>query len=92
MTDSLALLESFVGPADGATRLLIHPRCTKMIEAFQNYRRAKKDGQLLDRPKDPQHPSEDMIDALRGGLRAHYPDGRTTPQTNLRLVPGKRAI
>ena len=81
MADGLALLESFISPADGTPRLLVHPRCTALIRALQCYRRAKRAGQWLDRPADPQHPHEDLVDALRGGLKAHYPEGRTAQST-----------
>jgi hypothetical protein len=76
VADSLALLESFISPSVGSSQLLVHPRCVGLTEALQCYRRAKRAGQWLDRPEDPQHPFEDLIDALRGGLRAHYPEGR----------------
>ncbi len=85
VNDGLALLESFVNPADGMTRLKIHPRCKPTVIAFQNYRRARRGGQLMDYPEDPQHPFEDLIDALRGGLRNHFPEGRR-PQSKLRRV------
>jgi hypothetical protein len=68
VADSLALLESLVTPADGATRLQVHPRCVRLIAAFGNYRRARRDGQWIDKPEDPQHPHEDLMDALRGGV------------------------
>jgi len=91
VSDSLALLESFINPADGQIpQLLIHPRCKATIEALQCYRRAKRGGQLLDEPADPQHPYEDLVDALRGGLKAHYPNGRIpTPKPMLRVKAGK---
>jgi hypothetical protein len=76
VADGLALLESFLNPADGRSRLLIHPRCFSLIAALQSYRRAKRGGQWMDRPEDPQHPHEDVVDALRGGLRAEFPEGR----------------
>lgn len=78
VSDSLALLESFIAPSVGQPQLLVHPRCEDLIRALQAYRRAKRAGQWLDRPEDPQHPHEDLVDALRGGLRAHYPEGRIT--------------
>lgn len=68
--DSLATLEALVDPAQGEPRLTIHPRCRHLIAAFQGYERAQLRGQWLDRPKDPCHPHEDLIDALRGGLYA----------------------
>lgn len=74
--DGLALLESFVQPADGVPRLILNPRCKATLFALQSYRRARRDGQWGDAPQDPQHPHEDLVDALRGGLVTHYPEGR----------------
>ena len=76
VADGLSLLESFAHPADGRPRLLIHPRCTATIAAMQSYRRAKRGGQWQDYPEDPQHPHEELVDSLRGGLRTCYPEGR----------------
>ena len=57
--------------------LLVHPRCETLISAFQNYSRARgPGGAWLDTPADPQHPHEDVMDALRGGVRDRFPDGR----------------
>jgi hypothetical protein len=56
--------------------LLIHPRCVHLKAAFQNYLRARRGGEWLDEPADPQHPHEDLIDALRGGVRDRFPEGR----------------
>ena len=93
VSDGLALIESFVSPADGVPRFTVHPRCTGLIRAFQNYRRAKRVGQWQDYPQDPQHPHEDLMDALRGGLRLCYPQGRV-PLTNpaLSRVPARRVF
>jgi hypothetical protein len=57
--------------------LVIHPRCVKLKAAFQNYAR-KRTGRSdwLDEPADPQHPHEDLMDALRGGVRDRFPEGR----------------
>jgi hypothetical protein len=70
VVDGLALVEGFVQSADGTVRLKIHPRCKGLIAAFQGYTRAKRSGQWQDYPEDPQHPHEDLMDALRGGLVA----------------------
>ena len=75
VADGLALIESFLRPADGGTRLLVHPRCQDTIRAFQDYRRARRGGQWTDQPEDPQHPHEELMDALRGGLRVPLPRG-----------------
>ncbi|MEO6808395.1 MAG: hypothetical protein ABI353_04715 [Isosphaeraceae bacterium] len=88
--DGLALLESFVQPADGVPRLILNPRCKATLFAFQSYRRMRRDGQWGDAPQDPQHPHEDLIDALRGGLVTHFPEGRfsrpSLPRVHARKV------
>lgn len=89
--DGLAMIESFVQPADGLPRLSIHPRCVSLIQAMQNYRRAKWGGQWQDEPADPQHPFEDLIDAFRGGLRVYYPNGRC-PESSLPRISARRVF
>lgn len=84
--DGLALIESFV--AVEPPGLLIHPRCTHLIDAFNNYKRAKRGGQWIDRPEDPQHPYEDLMDALRGGLMDKFPEGRR-PAPSFRRVSAR---
>jgi phage terminase large subunit-like protein len=55
--------------------LVIHPRCTALKAAFLNYaRRRTAHGDWLDEPADPQHPHEDVMDALRGGVRDRFPE------------------
>jgi hypothetical protein len=88
VADGLALLDSFISPSVGDPQLLVHPRCESLICALQSYRRAKRAGQWLDKPEDPQHPHEDLVDALRGGVRARYPEGRT-PKSNWTFVNAK---
>jgi len=57
--------------------LLIHPRCLALKTALQNYARKRSPGgDWLDDPADPQHPHEDLVDALRGGVRDRFPEGR----------------
>ena len=66
--------------------LLIHPRCLALKSALQNYcRKRTGGGEWLDEPADPQHPHEDLIDALRGGVRDRFPEGRIE-QPQLRTV------
>jgi hypothetical protein len=91
VADGLALVESFVQPADGPPRLRIHPRCRPMIRAMADYRRAKRGGQWQDYPEDPQHPQEDLVDALRGGLRVCFPDGRA-PAATLPRVQARKVL
>lgn len=70
VSDGLELIESMLCPADGKARLKVHPRCRSLTNAFGNYRRAKRQDQWTDKPEDPQHPFEDVMDSLRGGLKA----------------------
>ena len=74
VTDGLGLIESFVSVDPPA--LTVHPRCQHLIEAFANYKRTKRSGQFIDRPEEPQHPYEETMDALRGGLVDKFPNGR----------------
>lgn len=67
---SLDNVEQLLNPIGGEPRLLLHPRCNRLVDAFASYKRAKKQDQWVDWPEDPQHPAEDLIDALRGGLHA----------------------
>ena len=87
--DSLSLLESFISV--DPPELLIHPRCQHLINAFANYRRAQRQKQWIDRPVDPQHPYEDLIDALRGGLCDRFPEGRR-PEPKLVRRPASRVF
>lgn len=91
VADSLALVDSFLQPADGRSRLLIHPRCTALASALAGYRRARRGGQWQDYPEDPQHPHEDVVDALRGGLKALFPEGRNLT-VSLPRVSARRVI
>lgn len=91
VADGLALIESFVNPADGRSRLTVHPRCEATIRSMENYRRAKRGGQMQDYPMDPQHPHEDVVDALRGGLRCYFPNGRCS-QPLLARVPARQVF
>ena len=91
VADGLALVDSFVTPASGPPRLLVHPRCTATIRALRSYRRAKRAGQWQEYPEDPQHPSEDLVDAIRGGLRSLWPAGRT-PDPGFRQMQASRVI
>jgi hypothetical protein len=76
VTNGLATLEALVRSADGGVHLQIHPRCVRLNQAMQSYVRAKRGGQWQDYPQDPQHPHEDLVDALRGGVAVELPRGR----------------
>ena len=84
VADGLSLVEGFVQAADGTVRLKIHPRCKALVAAFQGYTRAKRAGQWQDYPEDPQHPHEDLMDALRGGLVAGNNEQRVMTPAELR--------
>lgn len=71
----LGLIESFVSV--DPVEMIVHPRCAHLIEAFANYKRARRGGQWVDVPEDPQHPAEDLMDSLRGGLNNAFPEGRS---------------
>ncbi len=72
LNDGLTEVEALVKSADGTRRLFVHPSCTRLIAAFGSYVRAKRGGQWMDWPEDPQHPHEDMLDALRGGIMSVF--------------------
>lgn len=74
--DGLALLEALISPAAGPPALTVHPRCKHTADALAGYRRAKRGGVWEDRPEDPQHPHEEMVDSLRGGVVLAMPEGR----------------
>jgi hypothetical protein len=77
--DSLQLVEALIRSADGTANLKIHPRCKRLIDALQAYTRAKRAGQYMDYPEEPQHPHEELVDALRGGLKVEFQEGRRVP-------------
>jgi phage terminase large subunit-like protein len=81
VTDGLDQLETLLDSGC----LVIHPRCVLLKAAFQNYARACRAGEWLDAPAEPQHPHEDLIDALRGGIRDRFPEGRVE-QPRLRTI------
>jgi hypothetical protein len=80
VNDGLTRMENLVRSADGTVRLKLHPRCTRLIAAFQSYARARRAGQWMDYPADPQHPHEDLIDALRGGLKVALDEADSSRQ------------
>jgi phage terminase large subunit-like protein len=86
VTDGLDQLEVLLDKG----LLLIHPRCTKLKAAFQNYARHRTGrGDWLDEPADPQHPHEDLMDALRGGVRDRFPEGRVEQSTMHQVRAGR---
>lgn len=64
--------------------LVIHPRCVHLIEAFQNYRRIERGGEFGGEPAPNQSPHEDMMDALRYGIKSQFPEGRIAPKRDFR--------
>jgi hypothetical protein len=83
--DGLQLVEALLRSADGSVNLTIHPRCRRLITALQCYTRARRADQWMDYPEDPQHPHEDLVDPLCGGLKLEFPAGRA-PEPQLRRV------
>jgi hypothetical protein len=88
--EGLQLVEALLESADLKISLFIHPRCTHLIRAFQGYARAMVDNQLMDYEKDPQHPFEELIDPLCGGLKLEFPQGRETASPAITFVHGGR--
>lgn len=89
--NSLALVEGLLLDERGEVSLLIHPRCQHLIGAMLSYRRKKTGGQWLDSPEDPQHPHEDLVDALRGGLAVEFPRAME-PEPNFHRVHASRVF
>ena len=77
VADGLDQIELLLGPLSRPPDLVIHPRCEHLIAAFNGYSRATQGGEFLNHPLDPQHPHEDLMDSLRGGIRDAFPEGRT---------------
>jgi hypothetical protein len=91
VTARLGLLEALVRSADDQVHLRVHPRCVRLIAAFKSYARARRGGQWQDYPEDPQHPHEDLIDALSGGVHLLFPEGRR-PAPKLRYRRAARVF
>lgn len=83
----LNLVSAFID----SNKLRVHPRCVHLIAALTNYMRAKRGGQYVDDPEDPQHPHEDLIDALRSGLLDRFPEGRR-PEPKLMRAPARQVF
>jgi hypothetical protein len=84
--DGLDTLESLLETGN----LLVHPRCQHLRSAFLNYCKLRRGGQWIDYPADG-HPEEDLMDALRGGVRDALPEGRPQP-SHLRTYHGSRVF
>jgi hypothetical protein len=87
--EGLDQIEILLGGPDREPDLVIHPRCSFLIESLQTYRRQERRGEILDLPADPQHPAEEALDSLRGTVRVVYPEGRVE-QPQLRTVQAGR--
>jgi hypothetical protein len=70
---------------------LIHPRCTHLKQAFQTYSRQRRGGEWVNYPVDS-HPEEDLIDALRGGIRDAFPDGLVGRKPSFRPMHASRVL
>lgn len=89
--DTLQLIEALLQSAAGTVGLRIHPRCRHLRSALKSYIRKQVNGQFLDEPESPQHPAEELVDSLAGGLMLEMPEGRT-PQTRWPTVPASRLV
>jgi hypothetical protein len=89
--DGLLLIEALLESADGGVSLTVHPRCRGLRNALAGYRRARRKGAWQDYPEDPQHPHEDFVDALRGGIKVEMPESRK-PESPLRRVKAHRVV
>ena len=74
--EGLNFVDSLLRSASGAVALKVHPRCHRVINAFEEYRRNIRQNQIMDEPAPVQHPHEEMIDPLVGALKLEYPAGR----------------
>jgi hypothetical protein len=86
--EGLDQVEILLGGPERDPDLMIHPRCTFLIQSLQTYRRQERRGEILDLPEDPQHPAEEALDSLRGAVRVVYPEGRVEPP-QLRTVAAR---
>jgi hypothetical protein len=87
VADGLDVISGLLDRGD----LVVHPRCTHLIEALKSYMRARAGSQWLDIPAGNQSPHEDMIDALRYGVIGHWPEGRR-PETHFARVHASKLI
>ena len=71
-----------------ARHLTIHPRCVRLKEAFGCYCRQRRGSEWVDFPADG-HPEEDMMDALRGGIRDALPEGNVVSRGLPRIHASK---
>ena len=62
----------------------------KLKASLQNHTRGRTShGDWLDEPADPQHPHEDVIDAIRGGIGDRSPEGRPQAVPLRRVLMGR---
>lgn len=71
--------------------LILHPRCVKLKDALLNYVRKSRRDEFLDEPADG-HPQEDLADALRGGIRARFPEGLRVPPMALQTIRARGTL
>lgn len=92
VADGLDQIDVLLGGEAREPEILIHPDCTHLKSAFQSYKRAERAGEYLNHPEDPQHPAEDLMDSLRGGVRDAMPAGRVRPPKPAGRVRASRFI
>jgi hypothetical protein len=89
--EDLEIIDTFVLTAAGTRHLFVHPRCVGLRGALQQYRRAKVGPVWTEDPKSEQHPWEEYVDAMAGGLHVLYPLGRRTGRKALAVNPNRLA-
>ncbi len=92
VADGLALLESFVQPADGRSRLLVHPRCTPADPGLAS-RTAGPSGAASGRTTPRTRSTRTRTSSTRSGAACGccYPEGRVPPPS-LARVPARQVF
>lgn len=75
VSDGIDFIDQMIRVASGRRGLRVHPRCDVGRKMFRSYRRKKRNGVYVEAPEDPQHPWEEMADALRYALLRKWPRG-----------------
>jgi hypothetical protein len=74
--DGIDQIQMLLGEPGREPDLIIHPRAVELIQAFNGYVWAFRNGQWQSSVQNPCHPHEDLLDCLRGGIRDAIPVGR----------------
>ena len=74
VADGLDQIEVLLDPTPPC--LIIHPRCTASEDGLPQLLAGQARGRMAQRACADQSPHEDVMDALRGGIRDRFPEGR----------------